>query len=396
MIFNTWTFALFASVALALYWTVVPARAKRAYLVAAGCVFYASAVPAYLALVVALGAVTFAASRFLLAERGRGTRRAVFIAGACAIVGVLAFFKYGRFAAANLDALVGGHPLALPELVVPLAISFFTFEFLHVLADAYAGNVEALDPLDFAAFALFFPTLVAGPIKRYQSFVPQLRALAPPTRAAAGAALLRITSGIVKKSVIADSMDAFTGPLSAPGFPYGRLDAIVAVLAYAVKIYADFSAYSDIAIGVAALLGIRIAENFARPYGARNVAEFWRRWHISLSSWIRDYVFVPLGGSRRGRLATALNLVVAMALAGLWHGAAWTFVAWGLWHGAGLALHRAWSAAVVPRVGLLRRESAVLRYASVAATFAFVTCGWVFFAAPSLGTAAAVFARIFA
>jgi alginate O-acetyltransferase complex protein AlgI len=166
------------------------------------------------------------------------------------------------------------------------------------------------------------------------------------------------------------------------------------MLAYAAKIYFDFTGYSDIAIGLAGLLGFRIPENFDRPYWAENISQFWRRWHMSLSSWIRDYIFIPLGGSRRGKLLTAVNLFIAMALAGLWHGAAWTFVLWGLWHGIGLAAHRAWSVAAVPRLAVLNSGTAQIRALSIIATFLFVCFGWVLFAASSAVNAAAIYAHL--
>jgi len=223
-----------------------------------------------------------------------------------------------------------------------------------------------------------------------------VHAIVAPQAASFALDLYRVVLGIAKKTIVADSMNAFTGPIAHPGDPYGRLDYWVAALAYTVKIYFDFSGYSDIAIGLAGMLGLRIPENFERPYRARNISEFWRRWHMSLSSWIRDYVFIPLGGSRRSALFTTLNLLLAMALAGLWHGAAWTFVIWGLWHGAGLATHRVWGLLVVPRIAWLRGGSPLVRAASVATTFAFVVAGWILFAAPSLGNAGAVFVHLFA
>jgi len=265
---------------------------------------------------------------------------------------------------------------------------------VHVLIDVYIERIDRLGPLDFAVFTMFFPTLVAGPIKRYQSFAPQVRNIAELAPAAITLNLYRIAMGLAKKFIIADSMTALTRPLIAPdGDPFGRLDYVVAILAYTAKIYFDFTGYSDIAIGVAGLLGFAIPENFDRPYWAANISAFWRRWHISLSTWIRDYIFIPLGGSRRPPLIAALNLFTAMALAGLWHGAAWTFVAWGLWHGLGLACHRVWSQAVVPRFARLTSGGPIVTAVSTATTFAFVVLGWVLFAAPSFQAAAATVRR---
>ncbi len=396
MIFNTWAFGLFAVGAFAIYWSVVPQRLKPAFLVVAGCAFYAYAVPAYLALIVVLGAATFAIAGGMQRASHERDRKRLLVLGVASIAAVLVFFKYAKFFASIVDEVARRHIVPVPSVVVPLAISFFTFEFVHVLVDVYSRKIDDLDPLDFAVFTLFFPTLVAGPIKRYQSFAPQVRAIAAPAAEPFALDLYRVALGIAKKTIVADSMSAFTGPIAHPGDPYGRLDYWVAALAYTVEIYFDFSGYSDIAIGLAGMLGLRIPENFEQPYRARNISEFWRRWHMSLSSWIRDYVFVPLGGSRGSAPFTTLNLVLAMALAGLWHGAAWTFVLWGLWHGAGLATHRMWGLLVVPRFAWLRGGSQLVRAASVSTTFAFVVAGWILFAAPSLGTAAAVFVHLFA
>jgi len=391
VIFNTWTFAIFATVTLSLYWFAIPQRWKPQYIVVTGCIFYAWSVPAYLLLILALGVITFGCGRAMLATSDTGARKRWAFLGIALITLTLGFFKYSRFFALTVDQVARHNVLPLPQIVVPLAISFFTFEFVHVLVDVYLGKIAELDVLDFAVFTMFFPTLVAGPIKRYQSFAPQVRSIEPPEREVFALNIYRVILGIAKKTIIADSMSVFTGPFADPtALPYGRLDYWVAILAYTAKIYFDFTGYSDIAIGVAGLLGIRIPENFDRPYWAENISTFWRRWHMSLSTWIRDYIFIPLGGSRGRPLATAINLFIAMALAGLWHGAAWTFVVWGLWHGIGLAIHRGWSVAVVPRVAWLRAGGPTLHAGSVALTFAFVVLGWTLFAASSFAATAGV------
>ena len=393
MIFTTWVFAAFALVTMTIYATLVPERARRSYLVLAGALFYAYAVPAYLLLVVELAAITYGAALAMTRVKP-SRRRPYFILATSVMLGALGTYKYAHFFDTIVAQVERTTLVPLPNLIVPLAISFFVFEFVHVLIDAYRGKIARLDPLDFALFVLFFPTLVAGPIKRYESFVPQLHPIVLPQAPSAALHVYRIAIGIAKKLIIADSMNAFTGPIAHPGLPYGRPDYLVAMLAYSAKIYFDFSGYSDVAIGLAGILGLHISENFDRPYRAANISLFWRRWHASLSSWVRDYVFIPLGGSRGSPLLTTLNLLGAMAFIGLWHGAAWTFVVWGLYHGAGLALHRAWSRAVVPRVALLRSGSLAIRTLSSATTFAFVTCGWVFFAATSLTNAGLVFRGI--
>jgi len=396
MIFNTWTFAVFAAVVVCLYGFAVAERWKPHFLIVAGAAFYAWAVPAYLALIAVLGALTYVAARAIVSPNTpQRLRKPVFVVAVLAIVGVLVFFKYTKLIAATVDAVARENVLPIPQVTVPLAISFFTFEFVHVLVDAYLGKLGDLDPLDFSVFTMFFPTLVAGPIKRYQTFAPQVRAGGPFSRAIVVPNLYRIGLGLVKKIVIADSMSVLAQPLITPGPLYGRLDYLLGALAYTAQIYFDFSGYSDIAIGVAGLLGFQIPENFDRPYRARNVAAFWRRWHMSLSSWVRDYIFIPLGGSRRPPPLVLFNLLVAMAIVGLWHGAAWTFVAWGLWHGVGLAVHRLWATQVVPRVAVLRTGGLAIGVLSTATTFAFVAAGWILFAATSFRNAGLVYRALF-
>jgi alginate O-acetyltransferase complex protein AlgI len=322
-------------------------------------------------------------------------RKAWLTVGVVLITGLLVFFKYSKLFALTVDQIAHLNVLPIPSIVVPLAISFFTFEFVHVLVDIYLGKIERLDLLEFAVFTMFFPTLVAGPIKRYQTFAPQVRNLITPDHQTFMLNVYRVILGLAKKMIVADSMQVFIQPTLTPGLPYGHSDYIIAAFAYTIKIYFDFSGYSDVAIGLAGLLGLAIPENFDMPYRRANIALFWRHWHMSLSAWIRDYVFIPLGGSRRNALLTAFNLLVAMALAGLWHGANWTFVIWGLWHGFGLATHRVWSAVVVPRVRMLSNPSLMIRWLSVATTFAFVVVGWLLFAATSSQNAFAAFLGAF-
>jgi alginate O-acetyltransferase complex protein AlgI len=395
VIFNTWEFALFGVLTYVLYWFAAPPRLRPYLLMVAGVVFYAASIPVYLLLVFALAAVSYVTGRALLAvtrERD-GLRRAILTAGILASVGVLVYFKYSKLFASSLGNVCrGGCTHFLPDIVVPLAISFFTFEFVHVLVDIYLGKVRSLSLRDFALFTLFFPTMVAGPIKRYQNFVPQIDQVRTFEPLIFAAGTYRIVMGLAKKVVIADSMTPLVAPLLGPGPLYAWPDYWIGVLAYTTKIYFDFSGYSDIAIGTAQLLGYDILENFDRPYRARNISQFWRRWHISLSSWIRDYLFIPLGGSRRPGL-TLVNLAVVMAISGLWHGAAWHFVVWGLWHGAGMAVHRLWGTFVVPRVPALA-HGPFWNGVSVATTFAFVALGWIFFASPTIPVAMTVFRNL--
>jgi alginate O-acetyltransferase complex protein AlgI len=400
MIFNTWLFGVFGVAVFVVYWYVIPKKWRPYFLMATGIVFYASAIPAYLLLILCLGLVTYVVARWLLALRPDETvaRRSALAVGVVASVAVLGFFKYSKFFALTFGALCKGGCINLvPNIIVPLAISFFTFEFVHVLVDVYMGSITRLRARDFWLFTLFFPTMVAGPIKRYQNFVPQIdraQAMERLNGLVFAAGLFRVLMGLAKKSIVADSMNPLIQPILTPAAFYTPGDYWIAALAYTAKIYFDFSGYSDIAIGCAQLLGFQILENFDRPYWSENISVFWRRWHISLSSWIRDYLFIPLGGSRRGRVLTFANLAVVMALAGLWHGAAWHFVLWGAWHGVGLGVHRIWSNLVVGRIPGSTANLPGLAAMSTLITFVFVVFGWVLFASPSIPTAAFVYANM--
>jgi alginate O-acetyltransferase complex protein AlgI len=291
---------------------------------------------------------------------------------------ILGAFKYLRFFIATWNSLIHpavplAEPAALAGVALPLGISFFTFEFIHYAADVYTGRLKGSRWGEYASFIFFFPTMVAGPIKRFQEFVPQL------TRARFDAGLTirglaRIGVGLAKKHALADTCglwaDQLTATWIAEASPAGIL---LRVLAYGGKIYFDFSGYSDIAIGSGNLFGVAIPENFNWPYLSRNIAEFWRRWHISLGRWIFDYVYVPLGGSRKGEGRAGLNLLTAFAISGLWHGAAWNFIAWGVWHGLLMVAHRVWRTVSGPR------QWAIPDPLAIAITFLAVNAGWALF-----------------
>jgi alginate O-acetyltransferase complex protein AlgI len=259
---------------------------------------------------------------------------------------------------------------------LPLGISFFTFEFIHYAAERWRGRVERGTLAEYLSFIMFFPTLVAGPIKRFGDFLPKLRAPASPLAEDWRIGITRILTGLVKKFAIADLLTAMTGNLTAEGImsvPRGIL--LLWVFAYGMKIYFDFSGYSDIAIGSARLFGIRIPENFHWPYLQKNIALFWTHWHISLSFWLRDYVFIPLGGSRVALPHIVFNLLVTMLVSGAWHGAGLNFIAWGLWHGTMLSGLRLWQF-FVPKPLLPEPLGDFMAWA---VTFGLVNLGWAFF-----------------
>jgi alginate O-acetyltransferase complex protein AlgI len=391
MIFNTWVYGVFLASFFLLYWTVVPPKGRTFALLAAGLVFYTYYLPVHTIMIAALILVTYGLGAVITrlktqepAAKGFFNAKNVFILAVAICVGVLAYYKYLGLLAATFDGLVlllrRGTPYQLPDIVIPLGLSFFIFEFVHYLAETYKGTLPKASLIEYASFGLFFPTLAAGPIKRFQPFLEQLRSPAAFKPEYLSEGLFRILTGLGKKVIIADSMAHFTGPLANPQSASGA-DYWVALYAFAIKIYFDFSGYSDIAIGSAKLLGIQVPENFNRPYFRQNIAAFWNNWHMSLSSWIRDYLYIPLGGNRGTLLFAARNLVIAMALCGLWHGAAWNFAFWGLYHGVGLSLYRIYRKKGAVLINLVERLPGPLtKMVSMALTFHFVCIGWVFFA----------------
>jgi alginate O-acetyltransferase complex protein AlgI len=270
-------------------------------------------------------------------------------------------------------------------LALPLGISFFTFKTLSYTIDVYRGVIPAYrSAWRYALYVSFFPELVAGPIVRASVFLPQLgRSLAPSwDRAARGARLILL--GFSKKLLIANRLAIYVDPVFGAPADYSAGTVLGVVIAYSLQIYCDFSGYSDIAIGVAQIIGFDLPENFNMPYAARSITEFWRRWHITLSEWLRDYLYIPLGGNRRGRVRMYVNLMITMLLGGLWHGASWTFVVWGGLHGAALVVHKRFARTSPPVSELVRRLRTVVQWAT---TYAFVCLCWIFFRADSLGSA---------
>jgi alginate O-acetyltransferase complex protein AlgI len=384
VLFNSLEYLIFLPVTWILFWAI-PSRRIELLLVAS-YVFYASWSIPYAAMIFGLVVVNYLFGLALGRVVGhRGMILAAFIAFD---LGVLAIFKYldfgiGSFAAAASSVTGTQWQPTFFHIVLPLGISFFTFEFIHYLVDIYRGDVPVHSFSKFHIFGAFFPTQIAGPIKRFQQFVPALASLQKFDAPLAGEGLWLIGRGLAKKVLLADVLAPYasSGFNSAAAGAITTGDAWVATLAFSLQIFFDFSGYTDIARGSAALFGFRIPINFDAPYLATSLSDFWRRWHISLSSWLRDYVFIPLGGSRRSRLVVTRNLLITMLLGGLWHGAAWHFVAWGGLWGVGLAVHHA----------LRSRLSIPTTIPTLVIgwlfTQVFVLVGWVLFRADSFYTA---------
>src|SRR5438105_3523566 len=396
MLFPTSGFLLFfLAVAAAMAALDTRFAAKKAILVVASYYFYAQWDWRFCFLLALSTALSYAAGLLLGATRRPERRRLVVGAAVALHLGVLGVFKYFDFfvlSANQLARLLGlEHEVPFVEILLPIGISFFTFHGISYVTDVYRGDaLVCRNPLDMALYMSFFPQLVAGPIVRAAYFLPQLaRPSAEPIPIAP--ALLLILGGLFKKVVIANYLAAgLVDPVFAAPTSYGAPDLLLAVYGYAVQIYCDFSAYSDIAIALAALLGLRFPANFKQPYRAERLREFWQRWHISLSTWLRDYLYRPLGGNRHGRLKTYRNLMLTMLLGGIWHGAGWKFIAWGALHGGGLALERL----LEPWIGR-RALSPAAKIVATLIVFHFVCLAWIFFRAEDFAVASLYIGGLF-
>jgi alginate O-acetyltransferase complex protein AlgI len=379
VLFPTVQFAIFFTIVLTLSWALMPKpRLWKPFILIASYVFYASAGWKFIFL---LGGVTLAnqAAAVMLARTDSEARRSAILALAVAVdLGVLGTFKYYSFFAqqwANVTSAIGlGPSLPLLTIALPVGISFFTFQAISYVVDVKRRDVEPSGILDFAVYLSFFPHLVAGPIVRAREFLPQLNSPRDPNGVAVGSGVSLIALGLVKKVVIADYLArVLVEPVFAVPHGYGGPDILLAAYGFAAEIYCDFSGYTDMAIGLALLLGYVFPQNFRSPYRATGFRDFWRRWHMTLSRFLRDDLYIPLGGNRGGKLMTYRNLMITMVLAGLWHGAAWTFVLWGAFHGLGLVAEH-----------LLKGRLRAPGWLRWLVTFHLVVFGWILFRAQSL------------
>ena len=344
MLFHTLPFAGFFAVVFAVY-VVLTRRAQNVLLLAASYAFYAAWDWRFLSLLWISTIVDFTVARGMAVATPRG-RRLRLVASLTTNLGILGFFKYCGFfvdsgAALLRDVGFEVHPATL-SIVLPVGISFYTFQTLAYTIDVYRGRMRATtNLLDFALYVAYFPQLVAGPIERAQRLLPQLEAKRVVDAHALSSGALLFLIGLVRKIVVADGVAPFVDEAFADPTSQSSGALLVGAVLFGVQIYGDFAGYSDMARGISRMFGIELMSNFERPYFAANITDFWRRWHISLSTWLRDYLYIPLGGNRSGRIATYRNLMITMLLGGLWHGAAWTFVIWGGIHGLALSVHKA-------------------------------------------------------
>jgi alginate O-acetyltransferase complex protein AlgI len=402
LIFPTIQFAVFFVVVFTASWLLMPRPGLwKPFILAASYVFYGYT--DYRFCLLLFGSTVF---NQVMAEllhrahegRGRNVLTAVAVGGNLAALGWFKYYNFFLDSVTSLFAKVHLHaPLPLLQVALPVGISFFTFQALSYVIDVQRRAIEPAKPIDFAVYLAFFPHLVAGPIVRASEFIPQLRTPRDPRDVQATRAFFLIAGGLVKKAVIADFLATHLvdGVFDNPGH-HNALQVLLGIYGYAVQIFCDFSAYSEMAIGIALLLGFRFPENFNAPYTATSLQDFWRRWHMSLSRWLRDYLYIPLGGNRGGALFTYRNLMLTMLLGGLWHGAAWHFVIWGGIHGGGLAVERLLAERRHALGHAAPRDTVVRRVVGRLVTFHVVCAAWVFFRADGVGSAIAVFRRLLA
>ena len=384
MVFSSNVFLFFFLPLTLLLYTLCPRRFRNALLLAASLLFYAWGEPVYLSLMVFTILLNYLSGRLLDApERRPGSRKRVLVLALAMNLSLLGFFKYAGFLARTLNALLPANlRLPVPEIPLPIGISFYIFQAMSYTIDVFRGQVSAeRDLLRFGTYVSLFPQLIAGPIVRYRDVAQQLKSRRESLpQAAAGVQLFLL--GLAKKLLLANRMGELWEALRGSG---GTLAAWVCMFAYTLQIYFDFSGYSDMAVGLGRMFGFEFLPNFDYPYLSQSVTEFWRRWHISLGSWFREYVYIPLGGSRRGRARWLLNLFIVWGLTGLWHGADWNFVLWGLFYALLLSAEKLFL------LRWLERLPGAVRCLLVFLTVSF---GWVLFSFPDMGELGAFLARL--
>jgi D-alanyl-lipoteichoic acid acyltransferase DltB (MBOAT superfamily) len=389
LIFPSVQFALFFTAVLPMSWLLMSRpRVWKPFILLASYIFYGAASWSFCFLLAGVTAGNQLAAVLIDRAGGERRKRMILTLAVALDLATLGVFKYYGFFAQQISDLLNdlglGMPFPLVQLALPVGISFFTFQAISYVVDVKRGLVRPAKTIDAAVYLSFFPHLVAGPIVRAREFLPQLASPRDPNRVAVGAGIGLIGLGLIKKVVIADFLArTVVEPVFAVPQAYGGANILLAAYAYTAQIYCDFSGYTDMAIGLALLMGYTFPQNFRSPYRATGLRDFWRRWHMTLSRFLRDFLYIPLGGNRGGPLLTYRNLFITMLLGGLWHGAAWTFVLWGVLHGVGLIIEHMWAGRV--------RLPGWLRWL---VTFHVVVFGWIIFRSPSLGAVGTFLSRL--
>ena len=360
------------------------------YVVAFSLYFYYKSSAWFFMLLIITSVLDWCLSRIMSDTRKLWKRRLCLWLSIGMSLSILGFFKYANFFLWNWNQMVEGNFQPL-DIILPVGISFYTFQSISYIVDVYKGRVSPTETwIEYLFFLSYFPALVAGPIVRADYFLPQIQNRDHASREEMAAGLWLIILGLVKKAVVADYIAQYNDLIFASPTGYSGLESLMGVVGYVVQIYCDFSGYSDMAIGISAIMGFRLTRNFNFPYKSRNLTDFWRRWHISLSTWLRDYVYIPLGGNRRGTLRTYVNNFLTMLVGGLWHGAAWKFIIWGGMHGVGLIVHKAL------RPWLVKiPDTWPVKAASWTLTMAYVSFLFIFFRAASFEDAWLIIRNIF-
>ncbi|MCU0462050.1 MAG: MBOAT family protein [Bacteroidales bacterium] len=383
---------------------------RNFYLLLVSLFFYYKTGGLFLMLLVFVTVIDFTCGYLIFRSQRKALKRLFIIISLVSNLGILAYFKYTGFIVGTINDLAGtnlqvydflasfsnnllGTNFGISEIILPAGISFFTFQSLSYTIDIYRGKLEPVkNIIDFGFYVSFFPQLVAGPIVRASEFIPQLYAPFSLTKREFSHALFMVSKGLIKKIVISDFIAInFVDRIFDLPSVYSGFENLMAVYGYGLQIYCDFSGYTDIAIGIALILGFRLPVNFNSPYKAAGISDFWKRWHISLSRWLKDYLYISLGGNRKGKFRTGLNLMITMLLGGLWHGAAIRFVIWGGLHGIGLVIGRIWNSIVGDRFTSNRFG----RIFAIFLTFNFVSFCWIFFRAPDIHSAFIMISQIF-
>lgn len=390
LLFNS-GFFLFFFIVILLFYPLVANRVKVRtwYLMLVSLYFYYKTSGSFVLLLLLTSAINFGLGATIHNAKSKGAKRGFLFLSLLWNLGSLGYFKYTNFFITTLNQVFGGS-LPLYDIILPVGISFFTFQTWSYTLDVYFGKLKPIRSFkDFTFFVSFFPQLVAGPIVRASYFIPQIHKQVQLDKDTIAKALVLIFAGLLKKGVIADylSINFVDRVFDNPAL-FSGLENLVGVYAYALQIYCDFSGYSDIAIGLASLMGFDLPLNFLTPYRATSVTDFWRRWHISLSTWLRDYLYIPLGGNRKGKARQYINLMLTMLLGGLWHGASWNFVVWGGMHGLALAFDKL-------VLGYKFMQTKLMKFIGVVVTFHFVCFCWIFFRSPDFSNAWLILTRIF-
>lgn len=390
MLFTQPIFFLFFVLVFALYWSLKSLNARKGLLLISSYAFYAAWDWRFLGLIILSTIVDYVVALKIEKSDSQKRKKHFLLISLIVNLGMLALFKYFNFfiesATDLLTALGAQINQTTLNIVLPVGISFYTFQTLSYSIDVYRGKIKAeKNLLDIAVFVGFFPQLVAGPIVRAADFLPQLRITQNWKNVAVKSCLLLFAIGFFKKACVSDNLAFYVDLIFSSPESYAPRALLLGSFIYAIQIYCDFSGYTDMAIAVSGLLGFHLPKNFDAPYLARNIVDFWRRWHISLSTWLRDYLYISLGGNRHGELKRYRNLMLTMLLGGLWHGAAWTFVFWGFLHGVGLCINH-----------LLKQftQLTLPKFPALILTFAFVLAAWIYFRAPDFATGSTILLSI--